>query len=294
MYRILGGDGKEYGPVTLQQLQQWVAEGRVNLQSRVQLDGNTDWKPLAEYPEFQPAPATAAPPPLPTPPVGASKTIGLAITSLVLGILSITCFSILTGIPAIICGILALNRINKSGGRLRGQGQAIGGLVTGGVSLLMIPIMAAMLLPAFSAAREKTRRTLCINNLKQIGLALAQYATDNNDQLPQRQWCDTLTHSGYLSSQRALQCPAGHTEKGAYVFNRNMLGGIWQSDPELVVVLDGDRGWNAVISGPSELPPSVHRAGYNVLFNDGHVAWVPNSGIQQLHWVPAKTTEPNH
>ena len=291
-YKIIGADGKEYGPVTATQLQQWVTEGRVNPQTRVQPDGSTDWKPLAEYPEFQPAPATTAPPPLP--PVVASKTVGLAITSLVLGILSITCFSILTGIPAIICGILALNRINKSGGRLRGQGQAIGGLVTGGVSLLMIPIMAAMLLPAFSAAREKARRTQCMNNLKQIGLALAQYTSDNNDQLPVRQWCDTLIHSRYLASPRVLQCPADPAAKCAYVFNKNMLGGVWQSDPELVVALDGDRGWNAVVSGPAELPQSVHRTGCNVLFNDGHVAWVPNSGIQQLHWVPAKTTEPNH
>ena len=291
-YKIIGADGKEYGPVTATQLQQWVTEGRVNPQTRVQPDGSTDWKPLVEYPEFQPAPATTAPPPLP--PVVASKTVGLAITSLVLGILSITCFSILTGIPAIICGILALNRINKSGGRLRGQGQAIGGLVTGGVSLLMIPIMAAMLLPAFSAAREKARRTQCMNNLKQIGLALAQYTSDNNDQLPVRQWCDTLIHSRYLASPRVLQCPADPAAKCAYVFNKNMLGGVWQSDPELVVALDGDRGWNAVVSGPAELPQSVHRTGCNVLFNDGHVAWVPNSGIQQLHWVPAKTTEPNH
>ena len=291
-YKIIGADGKEYGPVTATQLQQWVTEGRVNPQTRVQPDGSTDWKPLAEYPEFQPAPATTAPPPLP--PVVASKTVGLAITSLVLGILSITCFSILTGIPAIICGILALNRINKSGGQLRGQGQAIGGLVTGGVSLLMIPIMAAMLLPAFSAAREKARRTQCMNNLKQIGLALAQYTSDNNDQLPVRQWCDTLIHSRYLASPRVLQCPADPAAKCAYVFNKNMLGGVWQSDPELVVALDGDRGWNAVVSGPAELPQSVHRTGCNVLFNDGHVAWVPNSGIQQLHWVPAKTTEPNH
>ena len=291
-YKIIGADGKEYGPVTATQLQQWVTEGRVNPQTRVQPDGSTDWKPLVEYPEFQPAPATTAPPPLP--PVVASKTVGLAITSLVLGILSITCFSILTGIPAIICGILALNRINKSSGRLRGQGQAIGGLVTGGVSLLMIPIMAAMLLPAFSAAREKARRTQCMNNLKQIGLALAQYTSDNNDQLPVRQWCDTLIHSRYLASPRVLQCPADPAAKCAYVFNKNMLGGVWQSDPELVVALDGDRGWNAVVSGPAELPQSVHRTGCNVLFNDGHVAWVPNSGIQQLHWVPAKTTEPNH
>ncbi|MDB6016517.1 MAG: hypothetical protein JWR19_1006 [Pedosphaera sp.] len=52
MYKIIGADQQEYGPVSAAQLRQWVAEGRVNGQTSVQADGTTEWKPLAAFPEF--------------------------------------------------------------------------------------------------------------------------------------------------------------------------------------------------------------------------------------------------
>ena len=51
MYRILGGDGKEYGPVSFQQLGQWIAEKRVNGDTRVQGEDGS-WRPLREVPEL--------------------------------------------------------------------------------------------------------------------------------------------------------------------------------------------------------------------------------------------------
>src|SRR5258706_10389878 len=52
MYKIIGADGKEYGPITTEQLRQWIAEGRANPQTKVLLEGTTEWKTLSEYPEF--------------------------------------------------------------------------------------------------------------------------------------------------------------------------------------------------------------------------------------------------
>src|SRR5689334_4711376 len=52
MYKIIGNDGQEYGPVTADQIRAWIAAGRANAQSKVQLEGSTDWKPLSDFPEF--------------------------------------------------------------------------------------------------------------------------------------------------------------------------------------------------------------------------------------------------
>src|SRR5438067_4271707 len=66
-YRIIGADNKEYGPISAEQMRQWIAEGRVNMQTRVLPEGATEWKTLADLPEFA---APAATPGLGVPPPG--------------------------------------------------------------------------------------------------------------------------------------------------------------------------------------------------------------------------------
>ncbi len=60
MFKIIGADGRQYGPVSADQLRQWIAQGRANAQSLVQAEGSAEWKPLGQYPEF----AASTPPPL--------------------------------------------------------------------------------------------------------------------------------------------------------------------------------------------------------------------------------------
>jgi hypothetical protein len=67
MYKIIGADQKEYGPVTIDQIRQWITEGRANGQTLVQAEGSAEWKPLASFPELSallpaaPSPAFGAP-----------------------------------------------------------------------------------------------------------------------------------------------------------------------------------------------------------------------------------------
>jgi hypothetical protein len=76
MYKIIGADQKEYGPVTADQLRQWLAEGRVNPQTQVLPEGATEWTTLGALPEFATA-SSAAPPTLPSFPAPASAAAAL-------------------------------------------------------------------------------------------------------------------------------------------------------------------------------------------------------------------------
>jgi hypothetical protein len=87
---MIGADGKEYGPITADQLRKWITEGRTNLQTKVLLEGTTEWKTLGQLPEFAPASPGSLPamPSFPTPtPAGAEQVNGPAVGLIVVAIL---------------------------------------------------------------------------------------------------------------------------------------------------------------------------------------------------------------
>jgi uncharacterized membrane protein len=61
-YLIIGGDGKEYGPVTDADVRQWIIEGRLNALSLAKGEGDAEMRPLSAFPEFAAALETSAPP----------------------------------------------------------------------------------------------------------------------------------------------------------------------------------------------------------------------------------------
>ncbi len=148
MYRIIGVDQREYGPVSADQIRQWIKEGRANGATLVQAEGVLGWRPLATFPEFSvppqaaPVPPSVPPPYAPTPaPVRTTPTAptnGNAITGLIFGILSVTC--VCAGLPVGAIGIvfscIALSQLGNNPSQ-KGKGMAIAGLVLSIVGVMI-------------------------------------------------------------------------------------------------------------------------------------------------------------
>jgi type IV pilus assembly protein PilA len=103
------------------------------------------------------------------------KTSGLAIASLIFGILFI--FFPLS-IPAIVFGHIALSQIKNSAGRLGGRGIAIAGLVLGYLGIAMIPlilIIAAIAIPNLLRARTAANEASAASAIREIDSAQVTY-----------------------------------------------------------------------------------------------------------------------
>ncbi len=114
-----------------------------------------------------------------------SQTCGLAIASLVTGILAFICLGPLAAIPAIIFGHIALSRINTEPD-LDGRGMAVSGLVMGYLNIvlvvLVIPVVLllfAIAMPNFIKARDKAMTRSCQATIRQLDSGVQQYSLDH-------------------------------------------------------------------------------------------------------------------
>ena len=301
-YTIIGGDGKQYGPVSDEELRRWIADHRAHAQTKVQAEGAAEWKSLSEYPEFAGSFKNTAPPQLPAATSAAAplaKTSGMAVTSLVLGILGfVTCgITIILSAPVgLILGIVSLIKIGKSQGQLRGKGLALAGIITSGAAIVLIPLFAAMLLPALAAAKQKATEINCVNNEKQLAQAEMMYSQDNTNHFPpSATWCDAIQKE-IGGQEQVFKCPtATFDNRCSYAINAKLDGlpvSAVSQPATTVLIFESDGGWNA--SGGRELLPAKARHGsrsasrsvINVAFADGHVESVPQSRLNTLRWDP--------
>lgn len=237
-------------------------------------------------------PEVTASAPNPAPMPSEPRTSGLAIASLVLGILG---FLVIPALAGLICGIVAMIQINRSAGQLKGQGIAIAGTVLSGIMTLLIPviaILAAMLLPALAKAKSKAQTIHGTNNAKQLCLAMHLYAGDSKEVLPRSEnWCDAIRP--YTGGNNAVFHRAqDHTEAGAqttsYAFNARLdgakLSGI---NPQTVLIFEStSHAWNAS-GGPDLLRRPGNRGDAVIVgFADGHSEAVTGPRLDTLRWEP--------
>lgn len=137
------------------------------------------------------------------------------------------------------------------------------------VVIAIIAILAAILFPVFATAREKARQTSCSSNMKQIGLAMLQYAQDYDDNWPYSFGAGQfgVGWSGrvypYVKSATAFTCPDDTTQAitanyyvCSYGFNRNLGYGSPLSKftaPAVTVMLAEVNGVEAALTDPLEI-----------------------------------------
>lgn len=112
MYKIMGADQREYGPVASEGVREWITQGRANGQTLASFEGSP-WKPLSTFPEFADALRAASPPPIYSGTGAAldARTNNLAVAGLVLSVLGLCClpFSIV-GLILCIAGLVQIQR----------------------------------------------------------------------------------------------------------------------------------------------------------------------------------------
>src|SRR4051794_38670835 len=159
--------GTHHGPVTYEDLRRMVAQGEISTETLLWKSGMADWVACRSFPDLVAlgqgahsnlaTPSSRHPQPgyaLPGDPQFLPRTSGLAVASLVLGIL---CLCGVGSLLATIFGAVALGQIEKSNGRLTGKAMAIAGLVLGliGLGLLAIPFFHGMLRSAIESLQSR-------------------------------------------------------------------------------------------------------------------------------------------
>jgi len=171
------------------------------------------------------------------------------------------------------------------------------------VVIAIIAILAALLLPALSRAKQKARGTTCLNNLRQIGLGATMYAGENNDKLPQSShehasWVGVLQP---FTGTNVYRCPDDKNQQRLYSYAVNDFLTLHPfgaetldfsrftslPSPSITFYLaecddkydgsdhfhfaDASAGGYSPAVFPSQVAVKRHQSGANYLFTDCHV-----------------------
>ena len=241
------------------------------------------------------------PGPLPAPqqiPPSGVKRSGMAIASLVLGILGLLTCGV-GSLVGLILGIVSLSAIKKSAGKLAGQGLAIAGIVVSAIVLAVVPIIAllvAILVPAVSRAQDHARQAVASVNMHQVGLAAMMYASDNEGYCPDPDnWLEQIRPYLGDNPEEVLESPFNPEAGRAIAMNASLVKSeqgrvvplrLHEVPDQTVLFFEAEYG--SPLSGGPELLPAEPRGpkGYVIGFVGGDVEAVPSDELDRLIWSP--------
>jgi len=163
------------------------------------------------------------------------------------------------------------------------------------VVIAIIGILAGILLPVLSRARESARKTLCMSNIKQIGMGLIMYANENSESFPLSSASNpamaslNLLYDTYISDNKVFNCPSDTTVSAA---SNAGMSVATSAATEYFTSTQSSYGYDrfhtqavdADVAIAADRPPGTPSAtassdnhsarGQNVVYIDGHVEFV--------------------
>jgi len=181
------------------------------------------------------------------------------------------------------------------------------------VAFAIMAVLAALVLASMGAAKKAARRTVCANNLRQVGLAMTQYATENQGMVPliyeqfkqatymvwsgsglTRGW-GMLSEGDYMDTPQVFYCPTVTSDLN---LRYNVAGNIWKNpgtmtrasynlrpetfvassnQPPAILPLFKNYSSKAIAADACSQPNHLlymHQNGLNVVYGGGNVRWV--------------------
>lgn len=157
------------------------------------------------------------------------------------------------------------------------------------VVIAIIAILAAILFPVFARAREKARQTSCINNQRQITLAVMMYCQDNKEMMP----ASATVWQMLNLPAKALACPTMGTTKNGYGYNQNVAStplGLITSPEATVLTADTNTSNNLLMVSTDAALRHNNMAVWG--FVDGHVLLAKSAtvNVANIDLMPDSST----